>query len=88
MITFMAQSSLIVSGFIFLIIDPSVSNGYPKILYLIGAFGLFLFHLLDILDGKQARRLGASSPIGQLLDHGMDSYTLFYMTLLGCSTDG
>ena len=88
MITFFAQSALIVPGLIFLMIDPSISKGYPKILYLLGAFGLFLFHTLDVLDGKQARRIGASSPVGQLLDHGIDAYTLFYICLIVCTTDG
>jgi len=37
------------------------------------AGGLFwLYSVLDALDGKQARRTGNSSPLGQLLDHGCD----------------
>lgn len=28
---------------------------------------------MDISDGKQARRLNKSSPLGQMFDHGLDS---------------
>jgi ethanolaminephosphotransferase len=30
---------------------------------------------LDNVDGKQARRTGTSSPLGQIFDHGMDAIT-------------
>lgn len=33
-----------------------------------------MFHL-DGIDGKQARRIGLSGPLGELFDHGLDSYT-------------
>ena len=37
-----------------------------------GAATLLYLHL-DCLDGKQARRTGSSSPLGQLFDHGCDA---------------
>jgi len=36
-------------------------------------FGLFVYQSLDAIDGKQARRTGSSSPLGELFDHGCDS---------------
>jgi ethanolaminephosphotransferase len=30
---------------------------------------------LDGIDGKQARRTGSSGPLGELFDHGLDSFT-------------
>jgi phosphatidylglycerophosphate synthase len=30
---------------------------------------------LDALDGKQARRTGNSTPLGELFDHGCDAIT-------------
>lgn len=30
---------------------------------------------LDAIDGKQARRTNTSSPLGQLFDHGCDSFS-------------
>ena len=38
--------------------------------------------ILDYSDGKQARRLNASSPLGLLFDHGTDSCTTFYVSLV------
>lgn len=31
--------------------------------------------ILDGIDGKQARRIQLSGPLGELFDHGLDSYT-------------
>ena len=36
-------------------------------------FCLFMYQTLDAMDGKQARRTGSSSPLGQLFDHGCDA---------------
>lgn len=35
------------------------------------------FHTIHIdgIDGKQARRTGTSGPLGELFDHGVDSYS-------------
>ena len=42
----------------------------PRWVYLLnGMAGLVYLHL-DCIDGKQARRTGSSSPLGQLFDHG------------------
>jgi len=37
------------------------------------ALTMFVYQHLDAVDGKQARRTGASSPLGQLFDHGCDT---------------
>lgn len=37
------------------------------------ALGLFIYQSLDAIDGKQARRTGTSTPLGELFDHGCDS---------------
>ncbi|EYC12645.1 hypothetical protein Y032_0046g1341 [Ancylostoma ceylanicum] len=40
-----------------------------------------LSKILRILDGKQARRTGAASPLGELFDHGCDSISQVFVTL-------
>jgi phosphatidylglycerophosphate synthase len=40
--------------------------------YFIMSLGLTLYMIFDNTDGKQARRIGASSHIGETLDHGVD----------------
>lgn len=34
------------------------------------ALGLFAYQTFDAIDGKQARRTGTGSPLGELFDHG------------------
>lgn len=54
------------------------SNGgdaIPLRIWLTVAILHFLAHTLDGIDGKQARRTGSSSPLGELCDHGVDSMT-------------
>jgi len=36
---------------------------------------IFVAYTLDGIDGKQARRTGTSGPLGELFDHGLDSWT-------------
>ncbi|EDW12396.1 ethanolaminephosphotransferase 1 isoform X2 [Drosophila mojavensis] len=47
----------------------------PKWVWLSAAINIFLAYTLDGIDGKQARRIGLSGPLGELFDHGLDSYT-------------
>eukprot|EP00105_Crassostrea_gigas_P014467 XP_011431135.1 PREDICTED: ethanolaminephosphotransferase 1-like [Crassostrea gigas] len=35
--------------------------------------------ILDGIDGKQARRTGSSSPLGELFDHGLDSWATLFL---------
>ena len=37
---------------------------------------LFIYGVLDSADGAQARRIGCSTPMGELFDHGMDAITM------------
>jgi len=42
---------------------------------------LFIYQTLDSTDGKQARRTNSSSPLGELFDHGCDSFTQVFLAL-------
>ena len=46
------------------------------------AFLYTTYIILDYSDGKQARRLNASSPLGLLVDHGTDACTTFYISIV------
>jgi len=49
--------------------------------------GLFVYQSLDAIDGKQARRTGTSSPLGELFDHGCDCIsTVFVSVASACAT--
>jgi phosphatidylglycerophosphate synthase len=40
------------------------------------AFCISTYLNLDSIDGKQARRTGTSSPLGELFDHGCDAINM------------
>jgi len=44
----------------------------PSWVLLVSAWCSFVYYTFDCMDGKQARRTGMSSPLGQLFDHGFD----------------
>jgi len=52
---------------------PDLVGPGPPWLYYSFAFGLWAYSTMDNIDGKQARRTGSSSPLGELFDHGIDS---------------
>ncbi|CAI2353378.1 unnamed protein product [Caenorhabditis sp. 36 PRJEB53466] len=63
---------------------PTATETAPAWAYFLAAFGLFVYQTLDATDGKQARRIGASSPLGELFDHGCDSASQVFVTLNVC----
>ncbi|XP_077560968.1 choline/ethanolaminephosphotransferase 1-like isoform X4 [Haemaphysalis longicornis] len=56
----------------------------PRWAFLLCALGLFVYQTLDACDGKQARRTGTSSPLGELFDHGCDSISTVFVALAVC----
>ena len=43
---------------------------------------------MDAIDGKQARRTGSNSPLGELFDHGCDALSTFLVALTGVCAIG
>ncbi|KFM77851.1 Ethanolaminephosphotransferase 1, partial [Stegodyphus mimosarum] len=61
----------------------------PQWVWLVCAINHFLAHTLDGIDGKHARRTNSSGPLGELMDHGLDSWTALFMptcmySVFGC----
>lgn len=52
------------------------------------AAGLWLYSTFDNVDGRQARRTGTSSPLGELFDHGCDALNCAFIALLQASALG
>jgi phosphatidylglycerophosphate synthase len=50
--------------------DVTCTELMPSWVIYFGVFCSFMYQTLDAVDGKQARRTGTSSPLGQLFDHG------------------
>lgn len=78
----------IAGAVIYLFFDTSLEAPMPAWMYFFSATAAFTYQTLDAVDGKQARRTGTSSPLGQLFDHGnISSYLLISMMLIelvGC----
>ncbi len=64
---------------------PSMSSGdgaiIPSYVYFANTLTVLLYQTCDAVDGKQARRTGTSSPLGQLVDHGCDTLVLLLQWL-------
>jgi len=54
------------------IYSPDFQQDIPSFILILNGFCLMAYYTLDCMDGKQARRTGTSSPLGQLFDHGCD----------------
>ncbi|GFT47327.1 hypothetical protein NPIL_537981 [Nephila pilipes] len=64
--------------------SPDAQQEPPSWAFLLCAAGLFVYQSLDACDGKQARRTGSSSPLGELFDHGCDSISTVFVSLGIC----
>lgn len=58
-----------------------ITEPIPALVWLVCAINLFLAHTLDGIDGKQARRTKATGPLGELMDHGVDSWTAVFIPM-------
>ncbi len=67
------------------IYSPTLTEPCPA--WVVGLSGLLILisQALDNMDGKQARRIGASSALGMLMDHGCDSLNVTVVALSVCS---
>ena len=55
-----------------LFITVNMEGDVPSWFCYFTGISFFLYMICDNTDGKQARRTGSSSPLGMLIDHGMD----------------
>ena len=56
--------------------DPNFNNNsIPSWVWFYLAFAQFMAQTLDGIDGKQARRLGKGSPLGEIFDHSVDAWS-------------
>lgn len=64
--------------------DPDLTGAPAWVCYSY-AFGVWAYSTMDNIDGKQARRTGTSSGLGELFDHGIDSLNCTLASLLETS---
>ena len=85
----LAPNVITVSGFFFNLFNLILTCYYtgmkggdpiPSWVCILCAISYTTYIIFDYTDGKQARRLKSSSPLGLLFDHGTDACTTFYVT--------
>ncbi|XP_072490044.1 ethanolaminephosphotransferase 1 [Notamacropus eugenii] len=93
--TWLAPNLITLSGFLLLIFnfllmayfDPDFFASAPGQKHVPGwvwtVVGIlnFVAYTLDGVDGKQARRTNSSTPLGELFDHGLDSWACVYFVV-------
>ncbi|KAI8623956.1 CDP-alcohol phosphatidyltransferase [Xylariaceae sp. FL1651] len=82
MVTLLGFCFILANIGLLLIFMPDLVGPGPSWLYLSFALGLFMYQTMDNVDGKQARRTGTSSGLGELFDHGIDSLNCTLGSLL------
>ncbi|KAI9149682.1 hypothetical protein H9P43_009859 [Blastocladiella emersonii ATCC 22665] len=73
MITLVGFGFVWINLLFILLFMPDLAGPGPAWLYFSFALGIWLYSTFDNVDGKQARRTGTSSPLGELFDHGCDA---------------
>eukprot|EP00049_Salpingoeca_infusionum_P006185 m.102471 g.102471 ORF g.102471 m.102471 type:complete len:398 (-) comp13223_c2_seq2:1648-2841(-) len=79
LITFVGLMVNLISNLLLVSYNPTMDTPgiVPPYLYFVAGISLFLYQSLDNIDGKQARRTGSATPLGELFDHGCDSMSTF-----------
>ncbi|XP_043918789.1 ethanolaminephosphotransferase 1 [Protopterus annectens] len=53
----------------------------PNCVWILAGLFSFTAYTLDGVDGKQARRTNSSTPLGELFDHGLDSWACIFFVV-------
>lgn len=83
-ITVVGLAVNILTTLILVFYSPDAKAEAPRWAFFVCALGLFIYQSLDAIDGKQARRTGTSSPLGELFDHGCDSISTVFVAISAC----
>ncbi|KAJ5971270.1 CDP-alcohol phosphatidyltransferase [Penicillium vulpinum] len=88
MVTLLGFMWIVANIFIIEIFVPDMVGPGPAWIYYSFALGMWMYSTLDNVDGKQARRTGTSSGLGELFDHGIDSLNCTLASLLSTAAMG
>jgi ethanolaminephosphotransferase len=68
--------------------SPALEGEAPGWVYVACAAMLFVYQTMDGMDGKQARRCGGGSPLGEVMDHGADALVTCVYGVFICDAFG
>ncbi|KAK4514582.1 uncharacterized protein ATC70_002180 [Mucor velutinosus] len=88
LITLIGLFFMIANVIVVCIWSPNLDTDAPNWINFSFAAGLWLYSTFDNVDGRQARRTGTSSPLGELFDHGCDAVNCTYVALLQAAALG
>ncbi len=88
MVTLLGFFFIIANVALLALTDPDLLGPKQQWIYYSYAFGVWAYSTMDNIDGKQARRTGTSSGLGELFDHGIDSLNCTLASLLETSAMG
>ncbi|KPI36536.1 Cholinephosphotransferase 1 [Cyphellophora attinorum] len=88
MVTLLGFFLIIANVMLLQVTIPDLVGPGPVWVYWSFAFALWGYSTMDNIDGKQARRTGTSSPLGELFDHGIDSLNCTLASLLETAAMG
>ncbi|XP_075057214.1 ethanolaminephosphotransferase 1 isoform X2 [Mixophyes fleayi] len=87
LITFSGFLLLVFNFFMMAYFDPNFyasapnHEHIPNWVWIAAGILNFTAYTLDGVDGKQARRTNSSTPLGELFDHGLDSWACIYFVV-------
>ena len=78
MVTLMGFTHCLASYLLIWYHSPNFDTPLPDWVVLFSGYCGLAYYTFDCMDGKQARRTGQGSPLGQLFDHGFDCLANLY----------
>ena len=92
LLTFVGLLHALAAYALLLVHSPDLNGTAPGWVYVACAWCLFVYQTMDGMDGKQARRVGAGSALGEVVDHGSDAivsciYGVFLVDVFGIGLD-
>ncbi|KAJ2055905.1 hypothetical protein GGI17_006463 [Coemansia sp. S146] len=86
MVTLLGSLHVLVAVVLNQIYAPNLVETCPSWVYFAFSACIWIYGSFDAVDGKQARRTGTASPLGELFDHGCDSLVVSLIMTLFAST--
>jgi len=85
LITFCSWILIVISQILFAYYSWEMNTEYPQWLNVLYPTLIYLYTILDNIDGKQAFRTKSISVLGTLFDHGVDAFSVVPMIMIVCT---
>ncbi|KAJ2845047.1 hypothetical protein GGI22_006684, partial [Coemansia erecta] len=86
MVTLLGALHVLIAVALNQVYAPNLVERCPAWVYFAFSLCIWIYGSFDAVDGKQARRTGTASPLGELFDHGCDSLVVSLVMILFAST--